>query len=246
MKTTLAVFSILISSFVGFAQTADEIVSNSVKAIGGSNWQQVNAIKMNSVIDQGGMKLPLEIVILRDGRTYTKIGFQGTDIYQNVFDGTNLWSTNFISLEAEKSDAEAVENFKQTMLDFPSSLFTHKERGYVAERLADEIVDGVNCFKIKMTLKPERINGIEVPNVEFNYFDKDSYALIMSESEITEGEMAGKMSQVKYSDYQEVQGVYMPYSMDQGVKDMGSQTIAFSSIEINPTVDPQIFVYKGK
>jgi outer membrane lipoprotein-sorting protein len=246
MKTTLAVFSLLIFSFAGVSQSADEILLNSVQATGGSAWDQVNTIKMNSVIDQGGMKMPLEIVFMRDGRTYTKIGIQGMDIYQNVFDGTNLWSTNFLTQEAEKSDAEAVANFKQSMLDFPSPLFTYKKHGYSVERLADETVDGVDCFKIKMTLKPERINGAEVPNVEFHYFDKDSYALIMSESEITEGEMAGKMSQIKYSDYQEIQGVYMAYSMDQGIKDLGSQTIAFTSIEINPSVDPEIFVYKGK
>jgi hypothetical protein len=58
--------------------------------------------------------------------------------------------------------------------------------------------------------------------------------------------MAGKISQVKFSDYQEVQGVYMAYSMDQGVKDLGSQTIAFSSVEVNPTVDGAIFTYTGK
>jgi hypothetical protein len=68
----------------------------------------------------------------------------------------------------------------------------------------------------------------------------------MTESEITEGEMAGKISQVKFSDYQEIQGVFMAYSMDQGVKDLGSQIIAFSSIEVNPTVDTSVFTYAGK
>jgi outer membrane lipoprotein-sorting protein len=246
MKTILALSFMLISTFSGIAQTADEIITSSIEATGGSAWDKVNAIKMNSVIDQGGMKMPLEIVVMRDGRTYTKINLQGMDIYQNVYDGTNLWATNFLTMEPEKSDAEAVENFKQSMLDFPSPFFTYKKNGYAVERLADETVDGVNCFKLKMTLKPERINGAEVPNVEFHYIDKESFALIMSETEITEGEMAGKMSQVKFSDYQEVQGVYMAYSMDQGVKDLGSQTIAFSSIEVNPTVDAAIFTYTGK
>ncbi|MFN8699883.1 MAG: outer membrane lipoprotein-sorting protein [Flavobacteriales bacterium] len=246
MKTILALSFVLISTFSGMAQTADEIITSSIKATGGNAWDQVNGIKMSSVIDQGGMKMPLEIVILRDGRTYTKINVQGMDIYQNVYDGTNLWSTNFLTMEPEKSDAEAVENFKQSMLDFPSPFFTYKKHGYAVERLADETIDGVNCYKIKMTMKPERINGVEVPNVEFHFIDKDSHALIMTESEITEGEMAGKISQVKFSDYQEIQGVFMAYSMDQGVKDLGSQIIAFSSIEVNPTVDTSVFTYAGK
>ena len=68
----------------------------------------------------------------------------------------------------------------------------------------------------------------------------------MTESEIVSGEMKGKIEQIKYSDYQEVSGVFMPFSMDQGIKDLGSQTITFTAIEINPTIDEELFKYKGE
>jgi hypothetical protein len=246
MKKILFLAIMALTAIVGKTQSADEIIQSANDAIGGSAWEKVNAIKMSSVIEDGGMKIPLEIVVMRDGRTYTKISVQGMDIYQNVFDGTNLWSINFLTQKPEKADNETMENFKRNMGDFPSPMFTYKKSGYAVERLADDVVDGTNCFKIQMTKKPQMADGAEVSNIEFHYFDKDSYALIMTETEIMSGEMKGKISQIKYSDYQEVSGVFMPYSMDQGIKDMGSQTIAFTTVEINPSVDETTFAYKGE
>lgn len=246
MKKILFLAIMAFTAFTGIGQTADEIIQNSNEVVGGSAWDKVNAIRMSSVIEQQGMKIPFEIVMMRDGRTYTKISVQGMDIYQNVYDGTNLWSINFLTQKPEKADNETMENFKRSVGDFPSPFFTYKANGYAVERLADDVVDGVNCYKIKMTRKPQLADGAEVANIEYHYIDKDSYALIMTETEIMSGEMKGKISQVKFSDYQEVSGVFMPYSMDQGVKDLGSQAIAFTTIEINPTIDETLFVYKGE
>jgi hypothetical protein len=90
------------------------------------------------------------------------------------------------------------------------------------------------------------VEGKEVPNIEYYYIDMDSKALIMTETEIPSGEMKGKMMQTKFSDYQEVDGVMMPYSNSYGLKGEESQTITFQKIEMNPTVDAEVFKYKGE
>ena len=42
------------------AQTADEIIENYIEKIGGGeNWQNVKAIKMNAIINQMGMEIPI-------------------------------------------------------------------------------------------------------------------------------------------------------------------------------------------
>ena len=246
MKKILFLAFIALTGFAASAQTADEIIESAKAAIGGAAWDNVNAIKMTSVIEEQGMKIPLEIVIMRDGRTYTKITIQGMDIYQNVYDGTTLWSTNFMNQKAEKADSEATENYKREMKDFPSIFFTYKKNAYPIVKLEDATIDGVDCFKLQITKKTQLVEGKEVANVEYNYIDKESFALIMTESEIMSGEMKGKLEQIKYSDYQEVSGVFMPFSMDQGVKDLGSQIISFTAVEINPTVDEELFKYKGE
>mgnify|MGYP000426680581 FL=1 len=48
---------------------------------------------------------------------------------------------------------------------------------------------------------------------------------------------------MKFSDYQEVDGMYFPFSLTQGVKDGGGQPITMDKIELNPTVDPSAFKF---
>jgi len=105
---------------------------------------------------------------------------------------------------------------------------------------------GLLAIKLNWTKKTELVNGEEVPNVEYYYIDKESNVLIMVEAEINSGEMKGNMSQTKMSDYQEVNGVYLPFYNSEGIKDGQSQAIQFETIEINPKVDENIFVFPKK
>ena len=105
----LTVFVFMISTSFN-AQTVDEIIENYIENTGGAeNWQNVKAIKMNASINQMGMEIPIEMV-QSENKMYTKISIQGQEIKQGVFDGETLWSTNFMSMKAEKSDQEDVDN----------------------------------------------------------------------------------------------------------------------------------------
>jgi len=133
------------------AQTADEIISNYFENTGGlDNWKSLEGIKMTAKVNQGGMEIPLEIYNLKDGRQMTKITFQGKEIKQGVFDGETLWSHNFMTMKAEKSDAEQTSNFKLNANDFPDSFVDYKEKGYTVELLGTETIDGTETFKIKL------------------------------------------------------------------------------------------------
>ena len=81
-------------------------------------------------------------------------------------------------------------------------------------------------------------------NVEKSKCRADDYTSV--ETEINSGEMKGKISQTKFSDYQEVNGVYFPFSTTQGLKDGESQTIQFEKIEVNPTVEDSMFAFPKK
>lgn len=133
------------------AQTADEIIENYFENTGGlDNWKNLEGIKMTAKVNQGGMEIPLEIYNLKDGRQMTKITFQGKEIKQGVFDGETLWSHNFMTMKAEKSDAEETSNFKLNTNDFPDSFIDYKEKGYTVELLGTETIDGTETFKIKL------------------------------------------------------------------------------------------------
>lgn len=244
--------SFLLVAFIGlsvfsFAQTADEVVNQYFETLGGlDKLNSITSIEMKAKVDYSGMSIPLQIVSMKDGRQFTKISFQGMEMTQGAFDGTTAWGTNFMTMKAEKEDAETTENIKRSTGDFVSPFMNYTKKGYTMEMLPNETIEGVDCFKIKLTKTPQLIDGQEIPNIEFYYFDKDNYVPIVVESEINQGEMKGQISQTVFSDYQEVDGTYFAFSMTQRIKDGMGQTIVIESVELNKKYEDKIFMFPGE
>ena len=122
MKTIkLLLVALVVTAFTQVqAQTAEEIIANYYENTGGlENWQKLEGVKMSAKVNQGGMEIPLEITQLKSGKQMTVINFQGLEIKQNVFNGEVLWSTNFQTQKAEKSDQETTDNMKIQAMNFP-------------------------------------------------------------------------------------------------------------------------------
>ena len=246
MKTlrTLGLIALTAFGFTAQAQTADEILDNYIENIGGAEaLGALKGVKIDAKVNQQGMEIPLEIYQFADGRQMTVIKFQGTEIKQGVFDGETLWSTNFMTMKPEKSDAETTANFKLESNDFPDSFLNYKDKGYVVELVGTETVEGTETFKIKLVREPITIDGETKEDVRFYYFDTESFVPIAMESEIHQGPMKGQSQYITFSDYQEVDGLYFPFSMTQGLKNGDSQPIVMESISLNPEVDPAAFAY---
>ena len=244
MLKRILVLIVIVCSYSVNAQTVDEIISNYFENTGGvENWEKIEGIKMNAKVNQGGMEIPIEIVQLKNGKMMTTINFQGQSIKQGVFDGEVLWSTNFMTQKAEKSDEETTNMVKNEMNQFPDPFLNYKEKGFTAELMGTETVDGAETFKIKLTTTPNIIEGKEVPSISYYFFDNENFVPIQVQEEIMEGPGKGMISEVKMSDYQEAGGIYMPYSMTQGVKGQPGAPITMDSIEINPTIDDSEFTF---
>ena len=234
----------LIFSYTINAQTVDEIIDNYFENTGGvENWEKIEGIKMNAKVNQGGMEIPIEIVQLKSGKMMTTINFQGQSIKQGVFDGEVLWSTNFMTQKAEKSDEESTNMVKNEMNQFPDPFLNYKEKGFTAELVGTETVDGSETFKIKLTTTPNIIEGKEVPSIAYYFFDNENFVPIQVQEEIKVGPGKGMVSEIKLSDYQEAGGIYMPFSMTQGVKGQPGAPINMDKIEINPTIDDSEFAF---
>ncbi len=251
MKTRNIFAALLLTLFstAAFGQdiTVDEIISNYLENIGGvDNWKKVKSIKMSAKLNQQGMEIPIEIVAMSDGRTYTKISFQGMNIMQGVFDGETLWATNFQSMQAEKSDAETTGNFKLEMNDFPVAWIDYNAKVYTAELMGTETIDGSETYKVKLIKEPQMIAGKEVESVSYYYFDTEAFVPLAEDQEVKSGPQAGIVARTSYSDYDEVDGLYFAFSISEGVKDGPSQAITFTAIELNPTVVESLFAYPGK
>jgi len=224
------------------AVDVDEIISSYIENTGGHDaWAKLKGVRMTGEFNQGGMKFPFELVQMKDGRQYTKLSFQGKELKQGVFDGKTMWNTNFMTMKAEKADAEATANKKLESNDFPEALFDYKAKGYTAELLGTETIVGTEAYKIKLVKEPVTIDGKKVDDVTYYYFDTEALVPLVSESEIKAGPAKGKMGQSKLGDYQEVGGLYFPYSMTQGIKDGRSVSMEIKKIELNPKVSAADF-----
>jgi outer membrane lipoprotein-sorting protein len=227
-----------------YAQSVDEILANYFENTGGlDKWKKLEGIKMSAKVNQGGMEIPLTIVQLKDGRQMTSINFQGQEIKQGVYDGSVLWNTNFMTMKAEKADAETLEIFKSNLGDFPDAFLNYKERGYAVELLGKETIDGSETYKVKLTKKQIVVDGKPTDNVVFYYFDVESYVPIMTESEVKLGPNKGMIAQSKMSDYQDAGGLLFPFALSEGAKGGQSQGITITAIELNPKVDEAGFKF---
>jgi len=246
MKTLKLLAIVLIVSFTSTinAQTANEIITNYFENTGGvENWEKITGIKMSAKVNQGGMEIPIDIIQLKGGNQMTVINFQGKEIKQGVFDGETLWATNFMTQKAEKSDKEATDNMKLNNNDFPDSFLNYKEKNYTVELLGKETIDGTETFKIKLVKEPIMVDGKEEEDVSFYFFDTENFVPIVVQSEIRSGQMKGQVSESKLSDYQEVNGLYFPFSLTQGLKGQAGQGITIDKIEVNPEIDVKEFEF---
>ncbi|MCF6294437.1 MAG: outer membrane lipoprotein-sorting protein [Flavobacteriaceae bacterium] len=246
MKTLKLVLVALVFSFTTHinAQTADEIINTYFENIGGlENLKKIEGMKMTAKVNNGGMEIPLEIYQFKDGKQLTIINFQGKELKQGVFDGETLWGHNFMTMKAEKNDAETTANMKLNSNDFPDPFIDYKEKGYNVELLGNETIDGTETFKIKLTKEPITVDGVEEADVSFYFFDVDNFVPIAVQTEIKSGQGKGMTLEITFSDYQEVEGLYFPFSMTRGVKGQPRSPITMTSIELNPVVDDAEFEF---
>lgn len=237
LKTLFIALFVVAIAPVAQAQTADEIITAYFENTGGMDaWGELEGVKMIASANAQGMEIPVEIYQMKDGRQMVKINLQGQEITQFAFDGETMWTTNFMTGEAEKSDAETTANMKQTVGDFPNPFYNYADHGYSVELLGTETKEGTETYKIKLTQQPTMKDGKEEDNISYHYFDTENMVIIASESEAN-----GQMMTNTMSDYQEIDGLYFPFDMG-----MAGQNITIKEIILNPEVSDTMFAFPEK
>lgn len=242
LKLTAFALFLFAGSTTLMAQTADEIVSKYINTIGGADkLKALKGVKMDMAVNAQGMEIPVEMVQQPGGKMYIKINIQGKEITQVASDGETVWSTNFMTMKAEKSDAETTANAKLSEGDFPDPFLDYKSKGYTVEYMGKETKEGTECYKMKLTKKPVTVDGVKVDDVSYYYFDTENTLPILTETEIKQGPMKGQKSISTMSDYQEVEGIYFPFAMS-----LGGQAMKVKKITLNPTVEANAFAFPAQ
>ena len=144
-KKMLFFGSFMIIGHCIFAQTADEIINKYFESTGGRDaWSKITSKKSAVLVKTQGMELPA-VMLSKPMKQKIEITFQGLSIVQPAFDGETGWQTNFMTMKAEKMEAEDNAITKSEVGDFPDPFLKYKEKGYNVE---------LQGFLTKKTLSP--------------------------------------------------------------------------------------------
>ncbi|MBK9736074.1 MAG: outer membrane lipoprotein-sorting protein [Saprospiraceae bacterium] len=243
LKKSLLLLCVAFCSHLLTAQSADEIVNKYFENTGGrAAWSKISSMKSTAKIKAQGMEFPT-VIMAKPMKTKIALTFQGMTIVQPAFDGNIGWQTNFLTMKAEKMETEDSEIMKAEYGDFPDPLLNYKDKGYTISLEGSETVEGTDCFKIKLTKKPIKIDGKDEENITTYFFDKENFVPIMTRSMMKKGQGKGLNSESVFSDYQEVNGLMMPFNLGQKFDGQLQASIAIEKIEFNVDIDDKEFAF---
>ncbi len=228
---------------VTFAQTADEIIENYLKVTGGKDkWAAVKSTKMLGKMKTQGQELPTTMLGKSANKQKLFISVGANVLVINAFDGKEGWKSSMMTGKAEKMEAEDNENASKEM-DFPEPFLNYKDKGYTITLEGEETIEGSACHKIKLTKKPMKVNGKEEENFSHYFFNKESGVPMMMRKTEKKGQMKGVAIDIFVSDYQEVNGLFFPFTITQKVNGTTAAVIAFEKIEVDTDIDDKEFAF---
>lgn len=228
-----------------FAQTADEIVSKHIEAIGGAaKWKAIKAIETTNKTNGNGADVTIVTTTIQGEAQKQFISVMGMEIIASITKESG-WMQRPAMMggtgEPEDMPASAVASSKEKLdgRGYGASIVSSKEKeGGKVELVGDDKVNGKEVFKLKMTDKAGVITTA--------YISKDKYMLLRYSATI---EMMGnKMdADILMGDFRQVEGLTFPFNVEMpNPQSGGTQVIETESIKLNGTYGAELFAKPKK
>lgn len=223
------ILPVLFLSLNTHAQSADEIIEKYITAIGGKEkWKQVKSMKVNGFIEVQGIKINFSQQAVHNVGVRVDAEFQGQKII-DITTPTKGWSQNpFGGRSSLQPISEEELQQKLDELDIQDEFIDYAAKGSTVEFLGKDEEDGNEFYKLKMTTKNK--------NESVYFFDVNTSLIYKEEKTLRQQGQEMKMV-TKVFDYKTIPfGIKIPHKSEQ----MG-QILVTDKIEINPTIDENIF-----
>jgi hypothetical protein len=239
----LVAFTFSIAAFAQDIKTADEVLSKYLANTGGlEKWKALKTVKMTGKASMQGMDLPVTLFKKEPVKQKMLIQVQGTEIVQ-AYDGVDAWMINpFMGgKDPVKMTEEQALEFKDQK--FEDEFIDYKKKGHEVTLMGNEEVEGVKCYKIQLI---KNKNNDKEDVTEVHYFDAENFVPILQVSYVRVGPDKGKEVKTYLSDYQDVNGLMMPFFIEQKMNGQSFQKITIEKAFTNEPMEDSMFVFPKK
>jgi hypothetical protein len=214
------------------AQTAEEIVTKHLEAMGGiEKLRTINTIVMEGSMNLMGNDVPMKVYVKHNFAMRQEIEFMGLKNYF-LFRADSAWT--FVPAQGQQNPEPLPdEAVKKTVnaLDAQGELVDYKAKGHTIESLGKEDVEGTECYKIKVTYKNAEQATL--------FIDAKTFLLVQKYEKTTVNGQEAEAT-TKYSNYtKHSSGMMFAMTMEGGAL---PGAITFTKIDVNPVIDPAVFI----
>jgi hypothetical protein len=224
----------LAASLAVRAQSVDEIIAKNIQAHGGTDkLKSVQTRRISAELNVGSYRVQFVQENKRPDKVREEDTIQGFTQVQ-AYDGRTSWQ---VDPTQGRKEAQLLSGDDSKGLivdaDMDGPLVDYQRKGNTAELMGHDSVEGTDCYKIKLTLK----NG----DIRYYYLDADSFLELKLE---TQTFIRGSVqeSETYFGDYEQVNGIYYPFALEQGQKgDPNRIKFTVQKIDVNVPLDDARF-----
>ncbi|MCK9996090.1 MAG: hypothetical protein KAH56_07400 [Candidatus Krumholzibacteria bacterium] len=224
---------VTISPLAVQAMDADELIAKSIEASGGlEKLQAVDSAKITGKFLAQGMEFPFTMTQKRPGMMRIDANVMGSTMVQ-CFGGDKGWTINPMTGSTAAQPMSEVEEMSfRLQSDMDGILVDYAKKGYTVEYIGEADVEGTPTYQLKVDTN----TGI-VLNM---FMDTEFFLNIKTNSKISLDESEFE-TQTYMSDFQEVDGLTMPFSIETRSGDTVMNQIMMEKIEYGVEIDDSLF-----
>ncbi len=237
---TITLLASLLFATQGITQTpkVDEIVDGYFENIGGKDaWRAVKSMKITGDGVQMGMNFPLTVLAKEPNLNKVLVEVQGMKIIE-AYDGEVAWATNPFAGMTEPTKKSDEESEQMGREQFQEALLDYKDKGHTITLEGTEEYEGTEVYKLKLV----KADGDE----RLYFFDTELFVPVAVRTFMKAGQLKGQSIDNVTSDYQDVDGLMIPFSMKQKVNGQTMMEMIAKTIEINIPISNEEFSFPGK
>jgi len=215
--------------------TVDEIIAKNIEARGGlEKIKAVKSLRMTGNMMARSQEMPFSIQMKRPNMVRVEFTLDGKAAIQ-AYDGEEGWSVMpFLGSDLPQKMANSDLQDMQEQADLDGPLVDYKSKGNTVELVGKDTLEGREAYKLKVTLK----NG----NVRYIYIGADTNLELKTTSH---QKRQGQEFDVDafLGDYKDINGIKIPYSVEQKVGDRTVSTFTVEKVEMDVDIDNSVFKF---